>query len=109
MAFLRRVKSLTKVHSLGNSSHTTHGSSNPKQSSPIKTGKRMANHVQAPHKPDANPYGLHQAQLNDARRAVASSTPYNPRAKKSKTTAKRTPSVNDGISVLSKRYKRVSR
>lgn len=31
---------------------------------------------------DANPHGLHQAQLNDASRAVAAGKPYNPRAKK---------------------------
>lgn len=36
----------------------------------------------AVHHVDDNPHGIHAAQLNDARRALASSQPYNPRAKK---------------------------
>lgn len=85
MGLLRRAKSLTShsgVKHLGNSSHAVHGPSNPKPANPIKTGKRMANHVQAPHKPDSSPFGAHAAQLANAKTALASGTPYNPRAKR---------------------------
>lgn len=106
MSILRRVKSLTKVHSLGNTAHAVHGPSNPKPPNPIKSGNRMANHVQAPHKPDANPYGLHQAQLNDAKRAMASSVPYNPRAKKKKPSTRAGSTFQTPIHPSAKKYYR---
>jgi hypothetical protein len=107
MSILRRVKrAASGVAHLGNSSHTAHGPRNPKPPNPIKSGNRMASHVQAPHKPDTNPYGLHQAQLNDAKRAMASSVPYNPRAKKKKSTTRAGSAFKTPIHPSAKKYYR---
>lgn len=96
------------VH-LGNSSHAVHGVRAPRLPHPVQAGQRMASHVQTPHTPDSNPYGVHAAQLANAKTALASAKPYNPRNKAMHKPApfKKTVDPNAGISVLSKRYKRV--
>lgn len=84
MSLMRRARSLVTQHTVGamhisNSSHVTHGTKMPKLPHPMKSGYKVAKAVQTPHTPsprhDSNPYGLHAAQLANARTAVASSKP----------------------------------